>query len=375
VSNRSCLFVAALAGALACPGLAPAKVYFSGWQRTLREEARLKDAVLVLAGRLVPLSDDPDKEATNLHVEQVLKAPRGGVAKVVTLSRYVLLKPTDPTRFVVFIDLHAGKLDPYRGIPDDKGAVRDYLKGALALPARDTKRAFRYFFAHLEHANRDVAADAFAEMVKFTPAELKALAPSLPATRLARWLKPAAQAGRLGLYAVLLGHCGKDAHADLLKGLLDETDPPFAEGLWVGYILLRPAAGWADLWQTLRNPRRHVRARLLAWKALRALRQDWPGLVNRKAITDALCLLLAQEDVGDLGIEDLRKWGCWDRADHVLAVRRTKGYKVPLVRRALLRYCLECKGHARCAAFVAQRRKEDPDEVADTEELLKLERG
>jgi hypothetical protein len=57
----------------------------------------------------------------------------------------------------------------------------------------------------------------------------------------------------------------------------------------------------------------------------------------------------------------------------VLAVRRTAAYKLPIVRRAILRYCLSCPGNARAAAYVAEQRKEDAEAVKEAEELLKLE--
>ncbi len=59
--------------------------------------------------------------------------------------------------------------------------------------------------------------------------------------------------------------------------------------------------------------------------------------------------LLAQSDIADLAIDDLRKRQCWDMTDRVLGLRNAKTYKgdlvidIPIVRRAILRFALGCK--------------------------------
>jgi hypothetical protein len=64
----------------------------------------------------------------------------------------------------------------------------------------------------------------------------------------------------------------------------------------------------------------------------------------------------------------------------VLALRDTKAYEVPIVRRSILRFTLGCKDNekdaskkAAAVAYVEEQRKKDAQMVADAEELLKLE--
>jgi hypothetical protein len=83
--------------------------------------------------------------------------------------------------------------------------------------------------------------------------------------------------------------------------------------------------------------------------------------------------LLNQSDIADFAIEDLRRWKCWDKADRVLAIRKTEAFKVPVVERSVLRYCLRCKGNKAAADYVAECRKKDAESVEQAEELLKLE--
>ena len=102
-------------------------------------------------------------------------------------------------------------------------------------------------------------------------------------------------------------------------------------------------------------------------------------------------LLLPQADISDLAIEDLRKWERWETAGAILRLRdqwawesfrvlignsdeNKTPYEVPIVRRAVLRYALECKGSEAATAFVALERARNPMVVADCEYLLKLDK-
>jgi hypothetical protein len=113
--------------------------------------------------------------------------------------------------------------------------------------------------------------------------------------------------------------------------------------------------------------------RYAALRAVRFLHDYRSDVVTRKQLIEGLCALLEQEDISDLAIEDLRKWQVWDKADKVLAVVKTDAYKTPIVKRAILRYCLQCKGSKAAEAFVAERKKADVKAVEEAEELLKLE--
>ena len=113
--------------------------------------------------------------------------------------------------------------------------------------------------------------------------------------------------------------------------------------------------------------------RYAALRAVRFLHDFRTDVVAKKELINGLNVLLEQEDIADLAIEDLRKWQVWDHADKVLAVCKTPAFKLPIVKCAVLRYCLQCQGVHTAAAFVAERRKADPDAVKEAEELLKLE--
>src|SRR5262249_7801604 len=96
------------------------------------------------------------------------------------------------------------------------------------------------------------------------------------------------------------------------------------------------------------------------------------GIIPRKDLLAGLRVLLDQADFADLPIEYLRQQRCWDLTGQILPLFTRESHKVPIIRRAIVRYALQCPG-ARAREFVAAVRRGDAELVADTEELLKLE--
>src|SRR5262249_35888779 len=161
---------------------------------------------------------------------------------------------------------------------------------------------------------------------------------------------------RVGLYASMLGHCGKDKDAGVLKGLLDDPERRAGsgiDGVMAAYTLLRPKEGWKYLTDSMKNAKEDFTFRYAGLRAVRFLHDYRDDVIGKKQLVEAVCQLLDQDDIADLAIEDLRKWQCWDLADRVLGVGKTDAYKQPIVKRAVLRYCLQCKDNASANAYVA----------------------
>ena len=180
--------------------------------------------------------------------------------KTITIPRYV---PPDEknTKYLIFFNVFNGQLDPYRGeaVPADS-KLPEYLKGAIEVRQKDTVTRLRYFFDYLEdaghrHQHRRLLRVRFADYK-----EIREIAPKLPADDTVKWLKdPNTRGSRLGLYGLLLGHCGKPRTRRPCE-LLDDTDRSYTSGLdgvVAGYILLDPKAGW----EYLRGDRRQDETR------------------------------------------------------------------------------------------------------------------
>src|SRR5262249_14945357 len=196
--------------------------------------------------------------------------------------------------------------------------------------------------------------------------------------KLRGWLKdPQTPAGHLGLYAMLLGACGGDEDASLLRSLIaspNDRTTPALDGMLAGYIRLRPKEGWDTTLGLLRDEKQPFLVRYAALRTLRFYHGYKPD-DTRAQVLQGLAATVPQGDVADLAIEDLRRWQIWDRAGDVLAQYGKKSHSAPIMRRAIVRYALSASPHnPEAATFVAELRKTDPGLIKDVEESLQLEK-
>jgi hypothetical protein len=341
----------------------------------------VNQASMVLFGTLTNAKLDPNGDgSTDLVIEGVVKSHEilGG-KKVITLPRYVPADQNNKYKFLIFCDVFKGKIDPYRGVPvqGDSDIVK-YLTGSLAIKDKETSARLRFFFDYLDNPDLEISNDAYKEFGNADYKDFVDMVKDLPADKIAKWLQdPNTPAFRYGLYASMLGHCGKSQHAELLRQMLDDPQKRVStgiDGILAGYIMLKPKEGWAYLTDILKDPAKEF---MLRYAALRAVRFFWDSrtdVMDKKDLVEGVCQLLDQSDITDLAIEDLRKWGRWEVADRILALHGKKSHDIPIVRRSILRYALNCP-NPKAAAFVEEQRKRDPEAVKDTEELLKLETG
>lgn len=347
---------------------------------TFRQEAAQPSARLILYGALAnPKVNAAGGGSTELHIAAILRDdPVLTDKKKILLPRYIPVSdPKKPPQFLIFADFFMGKLDPYRGVPIKDPAAIDYLKKALSLDPKDRIANLLFFFNYLDAADTEIARDAFLEFAKATDQEVGQVAPRLSPVKLRAWLSdPKTPAERLGLYAFLLGACGNESDAALLRSLLDdktERSTNAADGILSGYIHLRPKDGWDWLQATLRDGKRPLPLRLTVVRTLRFY-HGWQPRETRPQVLSALAGMLAQGELADLAVEDLRRWKMWDMTRQVLALSGQKGFDAPLMQRALLRYALTCDDDA-CKQFVAGRRRADAETVKEVEESLQFEKG
>jgi len=378
--------VPALVALAALFGLArttPACPFCTMQGQTLTGE--MAQAKMVLYGTLTNANEA--KETTDMVVQAVIKDhPQRAKAKKLTLKRYI--PPSldgSKYNYLVFFDLFRGKFDPYRGVavkPESK--IPDYLAGAWKVKDRPLGERLQFFFGWLDNPDVEISNDAYKEFGNADYADYKDMAGKLPAEKIIQWLKDEnTPTFRIGLYASMLGHCGKgrgqkieDASARALKAILSDPEKRVAsssDGVMAGYAMLKPKEGWKFITDTLKDQKAEFTVRFAALRAVRFLHDYRSDLVGQKELVGGVCTLLDQEDIADLAIEDLRKWKQWDLAERVLAVQKSPAFKQNIVKRAVLRYCLQCKGNKAAEAYVARCRKQDEEAVKDAQELLDLE--
>jgi hypothetical protein len=368
------------APASACP-------FCSQQGQTLTGEVAGAD--LVLYGSLA--NPNQEKDTTDLVIDTVVKSHPWlkKDQKVVQLPKCVP-DPGGDYKYLVFCYVIKNeRIDPYRGLGLKAGGdVVKYLTGLAENKDKPVGERLKFFFNYLDDADAEVANDAFKEFANADYKDYKDMAKGLPPDKVAGWLKPEAKTPgfRYGLYGSLLGHCGQDKHADVLRGLLEDRDRRLSsgvDGVLAGYILLRPKEGWAYARGLMADPKQDF---LMRYAALRTARFFWtyrPDVIDKKELAQGAALLLTQKDIVDLAVDDLRKWEQWDMTDRVMAIQGTDAYKeLPVVRRAVLKFMIACQGgkgagaNATAAAgYVEAQRKQNGQAVAEAEELLKLDGG
>ena len=208
-------FIGFLGGVAACAWLtlSSAACPFCSEERGPTLVGDFNQAAMVLVG----MFHDPmlgkgglEDGTTDFTIDQILKS--NDIVKnkkIITLPRY--LPNPKKNKFVVFCDVYKGNIDPYRGVEVQPNSdLVKYLFGAVAVKDKSSAERLCYCFDYLNSPEFDVAIDAYREFAKADYKEYKDLAKKLPPDTIAGWLKdPKTPPYRYGLYASLLGHCGK----------------------------------------------------------------------------------------------------------------------------------------------------------------------
>jgi hypothetical protein len=350
---------------------------------TYREDLAQSRLILygvVTSSRLLPADGpgDAGKGSSHFEIKTVLKSdPWLGDKTALEIPRYVpVTDPKDPPKYLLFCGIVKDNLDIFRGVPVRSEAASAYVKGLLAAEGQGTAAVLRHCFDYLEHADRELAADAFLEFARATDADLAGVAPKLSAEKLRGWLKePNTPEQRLGLYALLLGGCGGEADARLLRKMIEEpTDRTAAafDGLLGGYIRMRPKDGWDLALAVLKDPKRPFTVRFAAVRMLRFY-HGWKPDETRDRVMQGMATILRQSDIADFAVEDLRRWKEWELTGDVLGLYGKKGYDAPLMQRALVRYALTCP-RPEAKTFADDLRRRDPDLYRDVAESLQFEK-
>jgi hypothetical protein len=328
------------------------------------------------------LSDaDQDKGETVMNVEKVVKKHKDlGDETKVTLARFIPIEKDPKYKVLIFCDIYKGKVDPYHLLSvKTESDVATYLKGALEVKDKDTAARLAFFFPYLDDADLEISNDANKEFGNADYKDVREAAKSMPPGKIAGWLKPEANtpAYRYGLYALLLGHCGKPEHAKVLRAMLDDPKKRLSsgvDGVMVGYTLLDPKEGWAYVREILKDSTKEFALRYAGLRAARWFHNVRTDVLDKKDIVTGVAELLDQDDIADLAIEDLRRWGEWDFTERILALETKKSHDIPIIHRNILRYALQSPDK-KAAEFVDDLRKKNPRLVADAEELLKLDQS
>jgi len=322
--------------------------------------------------------------SSELKLEAVLKDADFLKGKqTITLPRFT--PPDAKIKYLVFLDTINGQLDPYRVLvfPAESSIVK-YVKDAPPLVAGQTpsQRAERltYFFNYLQDTDPSVSEDAFKEWANSSNLEVGLASARLgekERKQLRQWLfDPKTPSERLALYAFLLGACGTEEDAKLLRNLILKPEPRIAraiDGLLSGYIMLQPEDGWALTKSIIKDENRGFIERHGVFRLMRFYYGFQPK-ETKPLILECLGLLLESDTFMDIAVDQLRQWKIWDHTKAILSKYGTEKAAAPISKRAIVRYALQCE-LPEARAFVAEVRKIEPGLVSEVEMFLKFEQG
>lgn len=346
---------------------------------TLRQEAALETARVIIIGTAQNAQLNGTTGTTDLRINEVLRSdPALEGKKVIPVERYLPIDdPKNPPRYLVFCDIFKGKFDPFRGIPLKSTESVEYARKVMKLDPKDVTGSLLFFFRYLDSADTEIGRDAFLEFAKASDQDIARVAGKLDPTKLHRWLKdPKTPPERLSVYALLLGACGHDADARFLHSLLEDSSERTInayDGILGGYIHLRPREGWDLAYSLLRDSHKSLPIRLAVARTVSFFHGARPK-ESHENVLKCLDAMIAQGELADIAVEDMRRWQIHDRTRDILGLYGKKGYDAPLMQRAIVRYALSCKDDTNARAFLDERRRAEPDLVKEVEESLQFEK-
>jgi hypothetical protein len=314
------------------------------------------------------------KGTTEFHVDRILKDdPAFPRQKTLTIARYLpILDPKTPPKYVMFYRNPKASLEPYWGKEVTTLAVFEFVAGINRLRG-DHEKMLLHAAKHFDDADPYVADEAFMVFAKSDDKVIAEIAKKLSPVSLRKLVKnPDMESERLSMFAFLLGACGNNDDAELLRSLLKDQSPRMNkafEGVLAGYVTMRPKEGWAALEASVKDDKQSFLRRYATLRTLRFFYASKPKETGPQVLHN-LSLAIAQPDIADMAIGDLCKWKRWEHTALIVSCWDKKSYNSPITKQGLVRYALACPEPA-ARAMLDRARREDPDLVKAMEEELK----
>jgi len=242
---------------------------------------------------------------------------------------------------------------------------RDYIAKAQKLPKEGADR-LAFFQDFLEDADELLARDAYDEFAKTPYAGVKELKDRLNHDKIVGWVKdPKVTASRRRLYLTMLGVCGNDKDAELLKSMIESKDrqaKAALDALIASYLTLKGPAGVAlieDLF--IKDTKAEYTDTYAAIMALRFHGQE-EMVIPRERLLEAIRHMLDRPQLADLVIPDLSRWEDWESMDRLVALFKNADDESSWVRVPVINYLRACP-LPQAKQHIDELAKIDPDVV------------
>jgi len=354
---------------------------------TLAEQASTADAA-VLVQWVEGKTAEKDKEQQGTSTYEILQVVKGPETlqkgQRITLDRYRAGKAGD-----LFM-LLGSKADTIEwSSPMEVTETSFNYMSQAPPPETPTAKRLAYFLKFLEYPDSVIANDAFAEFANSPYKDVAELTPIMPREKLRKWITdPAVAATRLGLYGMMLGLCGEESDAKLLKDKFLEETQDFRlgiDGIMGGYLLLTGAEGLDVIDEhKLRNKDIPFSETFAAMQALRFMWTYGDQRISPERLKQSMRILLDRPELADLVIADLARWEDWTIQERLMSLYGADEYNIPSIKRAIIRYMLVCSkkvpkeaGDTPAHVIAARKaldtlRSKDPKTVAEAERYFIL---
>lgn len=366
--------------AQACP-------FCSAPSLTLSEQLAQSDAAVLV--QWVDGTKPEEKQAgrTVYEVREILRNPRKQLKKGdrITLDRYRAGRTGD-----LFLLMGNTSAVIEWGSPlEVTEASYQYIAQAPS-PEAPTSKRLAYFMQFLEYPDQLVSNDAYAEFANAPYEDITPLAKKMPREKIRKWITSSeTPATRLGLYGLMLGLCGTEEDAALMKAKITEASEDFRlgiDGVISGYLLLTGEEGLDVVDKTkLENKEVPFSETYAAMQALRFMWQYGDGRISHERLRQSMRTLLDRPELADLVIADLARWNDWSVQDRLMELYGAKEYDIPSIKRAIVRYMLvstkdapeeegaEVPPHVtKGKKLLAKLREQDPKTVKEAERFFFL---
>ncbi|MBY0587402.1 hypothetical protein K2X85_09515 [bacterium] len=357
---------------LACP--------FCNASQTITQSVQEADVAFIaeLSGSKPIVSEQPGGPdgQTSARLLKVLKPHPALEGKSdILLPRYIPAAEQQKVNYLVYATVTDGAIDPYRASPVESKEMVDYLAAAVDQPRRKPAERVEFFFGYLDSPETTIANDAYAEFASAPYKDVKAAAGSFDPERIVGWLENSrTEPYRFGLYGLLLGVCGRPKDADLIRAILEDPKRrPISgvDGLLGGLCVLNLKDGVDYVINVLNDSKNDFNYRYAALRAAKFLVSDLPE-VDKGKLFERMVPALKIADISDLVMDEFRRQKQWMATDTILKLFTDPAYDVQVVKRAIVRYALQCPEES-AEKFIADLRAKDAQYVKDVEEILRFE--
>jgi hypothetical protein len=259
-------------------------------------------------------------------------------------------------------------------------ALLGYFAAAPDLRAPAAKR-LAYFVPYLEHAEADIARDAYLEFAHAPYEDVAQVADKFDFAKVRRWLESADVPGeRKGFFGLVLGLAKSDkdraANEKLLLERINRDEAEFRsgfDGMLAGYLLLTREKGLKFVEQRFfaDGKARHGDVRHAA-SALRFYFEYGPKKL-RDDVARTMARLIDRPEFAAAAVTDLARWEYWQVLEQVAGLFERKEFSHGPTRRAVVGFLKSCPKDEAAAALLRLRSR-DPEGVAAAEQALLLPR-